>query len=311
MRYLFSVLLLFCSSFVIAQDFKILPLGIYGGGDESNLSSYLVADYKSSNFVACDAGTLRAGLNKANELENIDKNAVEFLQENIKAYLISHSHFDHVAGLIINSPEDSPKNIYASEATLTAFQKHFFSFTTWANFGDSGEQPAIGTYSYKLLDLEKITPIENTELFVSRYALNHPVPSDAFLIQKASGQSILYLGDTGADSVEKSHNLERLWKMITNLVKNKQLKAILIEVSFPNAQDKDKLFGHLTPELLNEEMQVLAKYTSPELLREVSIVITHIKPDADNINTIKTELKNNNPLDLNYIFPEQGVLLSF
>lgn len=311
MRYTFSLFLLVLSNFIYAQEFKVLPLGIYGGGDESNLSSYLIADYASSDFVACDAGTLRAGLNKAYELGTIAIPAMGFLQEHVKAYLISHSHFDHVAGLIINSPEDSSKNIYASQSTLDAFQNYLFTNTTWSNFGSVGEEPILGKYTYKNLSLNQQKAVEHTDFVVSRYALNHPVPSDAFLIQKPNAQSILYLGDTGADSVENSQNLKHLWKSVAELVMDKSLKAILIEVSFPNAQDKNRLFGHLTPELLNEEMQVLAQYASPELLKEVAIVITHIKPDADHIHTIKSELESNNPLGLHYVFPEQGVLLSF
>ena len=38
----------------------------------------------------------------------------------IKAYLISHAHLDHVAGLLLNAPDDAPKTIYGLHSCLAA-----------------------------------------------------------------------------------------------------------------------------------------------------------------------------------------------
>ena len=84
--------------------FTVLPLGVKGGLDESNLSAYLVSSAGSSNFICLDAGTIYSGLTVARKKGSIQKPESTFLKENIKGYFISHGHLDHVAGLILNSP---------------------------------------------------------------------------------------------------------------------------------------------------------------------------------------------------------------
>ncbi|MFM6970046.1 MAG: 3',5'-cyclic-nucleotide phosphodiesterase, partial [Sediminibacterium sp.] len=98
--------------------FTVLPLGVKGGVDERNLSAYLVASKGSANFICLDAGTIYSGLAKARKSGSIKKEETAFLKENIKGYFISHAHLDHVAGLVLNSPEDSKKPIYALPEVL-------------------------------------------------------------------------------------------------------------------------------------------------------------------------------------------------
>ena len=117
---------------------------------------------------------------------------------------------------------------------------------------------------------------------------------------------ILYLGDTGPDEIEKSHNLHNLWVAIAPLIKGKKLKAIMIETSFPNEQPDKTLFGHLTPHWLMNEMNNLAELTGKEQIKGFNIIITHVKPPQLSINKLEAQLKAENDLGLNLIFPEQG-----
>lgn len=311
MRIYILFLLLFIFSFTYAQQFEVLPLGVYGGGDESNLSSYLVRDFKSDNYIACDAGTIRAGLIKAAEKGNLNKPPMQFLRENVKAYFISHSHLDHLSGMIINSPEDSPKPIYAFPHTIQTLKEHYFINDAWSNFANEGEEPILDKYQYHRMLEKKSYKIPETDLHLTGFPLSHPVPSAAVWLHNNSGYSILYLGDTGPDSIEGNNHLKNLWKAVGNELKNGKLKAILIEVSFTNSQPDTMLFGHLTPTYLAEELQQLAKFSGKKSLKDFPIVITHIKPDADNIAKIKKELEEGNVLGVHYIFPEQGVPLEF
>jgi 3',5'-cyclic-nucleotide phosphodiesterase len=43
-------------------SFKIVPLGVKGGIDESNLSAYMVAAAGTNNYICLDAGTLHYGI---------------------------------------------------------------------------------------------------------------------------------------------------------------------------------------------------------------------------------------------------------
>lgn len=304
-------LLFFMCIYGYAQQFEVLPLGVYGGGDESNLSSYLVRDFKNTNYIACDAGTIRAGLVKAEENGNLSKPPMQFLRENVKAYFISHSHLDHLSGMIINSPEDGLKPIYALPPTIKTLKDHYFINATWSNFANEGEEPILNKYQYKRMLEGKPYAIAETDLHLTIFPLSHPVPSSAAWLHNELGYSVLYLGDTGPDSIEGEGHLKDLWKAVGKDLKKGKLKAILIEVSFTNSQPINFLFGHLTPKFLVEELQQLAKFAGKKNLRGFPIVVTHIKPDADNIVQIKKELQESNDLQVNYIFPEQGVPLQF
>ena len=301
-----------CLRLSAQSAFTVLPLGVKGGLDESNLSAYLVSSAGSRNFICLDAGTIYSGLTVARKKGSIQKPEPAFLKENIKGYFISHGHLDHVAGLILNSPEDSNKPIYALPEVLDVFKSNYFTRNAWANFGSEGEAPILNKYRYVRLVPKAEIIAEGTDLRVHAFELSHvnPYKSTAFLVINTAG-SLLYLGDTGADSIEKSTDLKNLWQEIAPLIRAKQLKAIFIEVSFPNSQADDKLFGHLNPRLWAQEMKVLASFTGIEALKGLPVVITHRKPSGIKEEQIKQEVVAENTLGLKLIFPQQGKIISF
>jgi cAMP phosphodiesterase len=305
--------LLFTSSAALAQQnkstFRLVSLGVKGGIDESNLSAYMLAPRGSNNYVCLDAGTLHYGIKKAvaNKVFNIPAEMV--LRKYIKGYLISHSHLDHLAGLIMNSPDDTAKNIYAFADCIETFKTHYFTWKSWANFADEGEAPQLKKYHYVALLPKKEIKIENTELTVKAFPLSHSnLTSTAFLIGNKDNY-VLYLGDTGPDEIEKSHNLDTLWHNIAPLIKAKKLKAIMIEVSFPNEQPDKLLFGHLTPRWLIKELHELEQITGPGSLSGFNVIVTHVKPPQNNIGRLKKQLAAENDLQVHLIYPQQGKAL--
>jgi cAMP phosphodiesterase len=288
--------------------FQVVPLGIKGGLDEKNLSAYLLAPINTTDFICLDAGTIHAGIEKAieNNVFKISSEAV--LKKYIKAYLISHAHLDHVAGLIINSPADSSKTVYATNNCMEMIQKHYFNGETWANFGDEGNGFQIKKYHFQRLNHREETAIANTTMIVKAFPLSHVTPfeSAAFLIKNKDAY-VLYLGDTGPDHIEKSNKLKLLWTEIAPLIKNGKLKGIFIEVSFPDEQPDSLLFGHLTPNYLLKELHSLSELTGKNALKAFKIIITHMKPPTENFLKIKAQIKRQNDLDLELIFPEQGI----
>jgi 3',5'-cyclic-nucleotide phosphodiesterase len=290
------------------NGFKIIPLGVKGGLDEANLSAYLVAKNGTDHFICLDAGTINAGLQKAvkNSLFN-EPNAEEIQKKNIKAYFISHGHLDHLAGLVLNAPNDIAKPIYAFSSVIDVLKNNYFTWKSWANFANEGDKPILNKYTYQTLMEGKELLIPNTELFVTPYSLSHvnPYESSAFLVRQ-SKDYLLYLGDTGADTVEKSNKLELLWKAIAPLMKENKLKGIFIEVSFDNSIPDKSLFGHLTPKLLMQELTKLNEL-SDHTLSSTNIIVTHIKPCGNCEQNIKKQIKEANTLRLPIIYPKQGV----
>jgi cAMP phosphodiesterase len=310
------LLLALCLSCMISHaqvsTFKVIPLGIKGGSDESNLSSYMIAAAGTDAYVCLDAGTLHTGIEKAIANKIFRKNAADVLRQNIKGYLISHGHLDHLAGLVLNSPDDTSKNIYGMNYVINVLKDKYFSWQSWANFADDGEKPTLKKYHYVVLDSAKEIPLAQTNMLVTAFPLSHgnPYESTAFLIR--SGENyLLYLGDTGPDEIEKSDKLHVLWGNIAPLIKAKKLKAIFIECSFPSSQKDAQLFGHLTPKWLMKEMGMLGRLAGMESMKDLKIVITHIKPVGNNEAIIKQEIKAANTLGLKVLYPQQGVQIIF
>jgi cAMP phosphodiesterase len=287
--------------------FTIIPLGVKGGDDESNLSSYMIAPKGSQKYVCLDAGTINAGIQKAIDHKSLKGISEEIQRKQIKGYLISHAHLDHVAGLIINSPADTAKNIYGIPSVLSILRDKYFTWNAWANFANEGEKPQLKKYTYFPLTEGNTYPLEGTEMKVKAFELSHgnPYKSTAFLISH-DGSDVLYLGDTGADEIEQSDKLHKLWQTIAPVINSGKLKAIFLEVSFPNEQPDKQLFGHLTPRLFFSELSKLKALTNEKAFKKVSFIVTHTKPPLQSAEKVKQQLISGNTKGLKLIFPEQG-----
>ena len=322
---LFAIMILLLTHTTYAAPvFEILPLGVYGGLKDGNLSAYLLKPINSDNYVALDAGSLVSGLEVAVEHESTHgKNVKDLMQKNIPAYLISHAHLDHNLGFVIAQPElREQQTVMAREETMQALQKNIFTWAVWGNFGDSGELPHLNLQHYQSMSLSQWMPIAKTDMEVKAFPLSHGgMASTAFLIRYQS-EYVLYFGDTGSDSIEKSTNLENVWKEVAPLIRNQQLHAIMLECSFLNAQADDKLFGHMKPTLFMAELRRLAQIVNSNnpmrSLRGLSVVVTHVKPRLDAFSKVEkdtremivNELSQENDLGINLIKPEQGMTLS-
>ena len=312
-RYIFGCWLIACLMPAIARAqplapaaFTVVPLGVKGGIDESNLSAYLIAPAGTRQYICMDAGTLHTGIEKAISNRVFNLPAEQVLRQYIKGYCISHSHLDHLSGLIINSPQDTAKNIYAFAGCISTFKTHYFTNESWSNFANEGEAPQLKKYTYQTLTPGAPVNLQGTAMQVTAYPLSHSnLISTAFLL-KSRQDYILYLGDTGADEVEKSSNLQQLWQTVAPLIKNKSLKAIMMEVSFPDEQPDKLLFGHLTPRWLMHELQQLEGYAGAGSLKGFNIIVTHVKPPEKSIERLKMQLNAENKLHLHLIYPEQG-----
>ncbi len=183
-----TLFILLLSATVFGQSkksFNVVPLGVLGGIDESNLSAYMVAPAGSNNYICMDAGTLHYGIEQAikNKVFNIP--AEQVLKKYVKGYFISHSHLDHVSGLIINSPDDTAKSIYAFADCINTLKTHYFTWTSWANFANEGEEPSLKKYTYHVLTPGEETDVANTGMQVKAFPLSHSnLTSTAFLVKE-------------------------------------------------------------------------------------------------------------------------------
>jgi len=226
-------------------DLRII--GCHGGETPRHRTSAFVVDDR----VAIDAGSLTSGM----ELK---------AQCALEAVLVSHAHLDHVRDLATiadnrNQNDAEPLIIAATRPTLAALKKHFFNGLLWPDFSKipSTRRPAI---RYLELGLEK--PVTIAGYRVNAIPVSHTIDTCAFTVTGKDG-TLAYSGDTGPT--------DRLWEVLRE---TEGLKAMLMEVSFPNEEHKlAKVSGHHTPETLLKDMKKLGPAA-----RELPTLLYHIKP---------------------------------
>lgn len=313
-----------------SPSFKCVVLGSGGGIEENNLSAYLLAAKNTNDYVCLDAGTVYTGIEQAVKLGNFydvyipngeeaSKTGYVF-RELIKGYLISHAHLDHIAGLVIASPASKSAQIYGSPQTIDNLKHNIFNWETWPNFANEGDGINLGVYTYQTLLPNEPQHILNTKFNVTSFTTSHqkPYQSTAFLLENL-GDYVLYIGDSGADEIEGTNNLSEIWKAIAPIIREDRLHAIFMECSYPDSQADTKLYGHLSPKWVFEELNNLALITDPEnqktALRGIPVIVTGIKPSwkegGDNKHLIYKQLLLKNKLGVKIIIPEQGQLIEF
>lgn len=203
-----------------------------------------------NDVMMLDAGTITAAL------------SIE-AQSRITDILISHTHLDHIKSLLFLADNiigriKQPVNIRAIPKVIDAIKKHLMNDIIWPDFTKipTAQHPVL---AYKPLLAGKPTNIAG--LRVKAIPMNHPVPAVGFLVSDANS-SILYSADTGPS--------ELLWK---EAAKAKNLKAIIVDTSFPNCLDGiADLSGHFTPAQLHRDL------TTARVGSDVPIYVYHIKP---------------------------------
>lgn len=311
-----------CYSSLSFAGFDVITLGDKGGIQDGNLTAFMLKSNTDDNYITLDAGSIVNGLIAATHNNAFADMPVPssspytqegyILNQKIKGYFISHAHLDHIAGLIISSPDDSNKPIYALPSVHQTISQHYFNWKAWPNFTTQGDGFKLGKYELTPLNTNQWLPVANTELKVKAFPLSHSgAESTAFLFENAAKEAVIYFGDTGPDAVEKSTALNTIWQQLTPYIQQKKLKGIFIETSFSNSTPDKSLFGHLTPQWLLTELTTLAGYVGgEEPLKDLNVIVTHIKyslkKGTDPKKIIEKELRENNNLGVNFIFTEQG-----
>lgn len=92
-------------------------------------------------------------------------NGAFMIQDLIATYLITHSHLDHISGLVINTAALSnpmnPKRIAALPSTIDAMKDHIFNDIIWPNLSD--ENGGAGLVTFTRLEESEKTPLEDNK----------------------------------------------------------------------------------------------------------------------------------------------------
>lgn len=321
MRNTLLALLLALYSANSLAGFDVVALGVEGGLSADNLSSYLIRTDKDARYVALDAGSVLNGIARGLEQGSFPDVTPEkaapltpqgyVFREQINSYFVSHAHLDHVAGLILASPQDSRKTIYTTANAANTLRTHYFNWKSWPNFSDSGGGDRLGTYRINSPRFGQRFTLGLTGISGVIYPLSHGASDSSMLLMNRVNDYFAYFGDSGSDAAERSKNLDAVWQVLGSLVAQKQLKGMIIEASYPNETPAQQLHGHLTPALLLAELKRLETYAGGEgALRGLPIVITHIKPTLTAGEAprelIRRQLEQGNNVGADFIFMQQG-----
>ncbi len=225
---------------------ELRVIGCHGGETPRHRTCAFLVD----ETLAIDAGALTSGL-------EIDA------QMRIQACVVSHAHLDHIRDLATLADNrcqmQAPTlTIAGTPDTIRTLKAHFFNNRVWPDFA---QIPSGGGKTIEYLEVEPEKEVLLAGKSVRAVLVSHTIEAASFIVSDAAG-SIAYSGDTGPT--------DRLWEVL-NAEKN--LKALLMEVSFPDREQRlATLSGHHTPRTLASDM---LKYKAPQ---DLPTMLYHIKP---------------------------------
>lgn len=228
---------------------KLRVLGCSGGKYKNFNPTCFLLDEK----ILIDVGNVMGQL----ELEEM---------VSLKSILLTHMHFDHIADLpfLIQTLFEEKKDdfyIYSTSKTKKDVFDNIFNNKIWPNLFDLSDK-----LNWKQVAQYKPFKFENYE--ITFIPVNHTVPTCGLIIEK-NNRSFAFTSDT--------YITDKFWEECN---KKENLKAVIIDVSFPNGfEEKAKLTKHLTTTLLQDEL-IKLKNT------RMDIYVTHIKP-TDRLEVVK------------------------
>ncbi|SMN18039.1 similar to Saccharomyces cerevisiae YGL248W PDE1 Low-affinity cyclic AMP phosphodiesterase [Maudiozyma saulgeensis] len=232
------------------------------------------------------------------------------LYQNIGEYYITHPHMDHVAGMIMNSPAiyeplvPSRKYIKGLPFTIGPLKDFIFNDIIWPQLSNKllGRLDLVtlsSRESHNSLSIPEWNIIPFEVYHGSKVSdLSSQVSSSVYIITNTrTNNSIVVCGDLEKDHEDPNEPrlLCQLWSYLANNIPLKNLKAIVIECSNSLSIDERRLFGHLSSNKLLDELQTLRdKYGSSSGLRDLKIIVSHVKmtySEKDPRLTILDELR--------------------
>jgi HD-GYP domain-containing protein (c-di-GMP phosphodiesterase class II)/phosphoribosyl 1,2-cyclic phosphodiesterase len=241
---------------------NIKILGAFGSKTFDTALTCILTDYD----VLIDAGNIL--------------HAVDLDARNINHILLTHAHLDHIADIpflidIYFEARQKPLIIYGTKGTLSTLKEHILNWDIWPDFTEipltTSNKPAI---KFQEIELDLEFTINQTTY--KPIKTNHTSSSCGYVITK-NNHATFFTADT--------YQSEIIWNEVNT---NKQIKSIIIDVSFPSTLDKlAQESKHLTPKRLEEDK---LKHLKRD---DVKIFINHLKPIF--IESIKDEIKTTYP----------------
>jgi cAMP phosphodiesterase len=222
---------------------KILPSAFGESANNQYVTTFLIDD-----VVAIDAGCIGLYGDPTD-------------QRRITHVFVTHSHADHIGSLpvfveTVNAADGGSVVVYGHPETMHALSTDVFNDRIWPDYSrlPANDRPDL---RFESLNAEQV--VEVAGLRITPVPVNHKVTTFGYVVESPDC-AVVFGGDSGPT--------DRIWDIAR---RQDKLKAAFVETSFPNdLRELAVEVGHLTPELLRDEIKKLPSGTA--------IVVTHLKP---------------------------------
>ena len=203
---------------------ELRVIGCHGGETPKHRTSGFLVD----ECLAIDAGSLATGLDLA-------------LQFGLVGCVISHAHLDHIKDLATVADnrcqaDCEPLPVAATRGTIRTLKKHFFNNVLWPDFTSI---PNTTHPTIRFVEMKPERKVDVGGYEVQCAMVNHTIESAGFVV-RGEDATVAYSGDTGPT--------DKLWPLLR---KEPDLRALLMEVSFPNREQKRTDFALEMPGMLS------------------------------------------------------------
>jgi ribonuclease BN (tRNA processing enzyme) len=236
---------------------------------QARLVSLLVDD-----VLVLDAGGLTSSLTFEQQLK-------------LKAILLTHQHYDHIRDIPLVAMSLFLRNaaidVYSISSVGDALASYLLNERLYPKFMEKSE----GRETVRFHTVEPYREIKIEGYGVLPLPVAHSVPAVGYQVTSPDGKSVLYTGDTGP-------GLSHLWQYVSP-------QLIVTEVTAPNRYRQfGEEKGHLTPELLREELlgfrkakgylpEVVTVHMNPELEAEIAAELACVTEELGNSITLAYE----------------------
>lgn len=213
-------------------------------------------------------------------------------QQNLKAVLLTHQHYDHVKDIPMLGMnlflQGKTTEMYTTQHVYDILKAQLSNITLYPDFTEF--PPGKPVLHFNAVEHGRTENIAGYGILPVK--VNHSVPTVGYQVTSPDGKKVFITSDTGP-------GLEECWQQVSPDI-------LFIEATFPNKDEEFTLqAGHLTPALVQKELESFLKIKAylPQ------VIFTHTNPLLAKIIKVETN-KVEQALDIKIRIAHEGMQIN-